>query len=70
MDRIQTQAPVLYRHLQLEAVEYSNPVPETEWLTDEVTDIEGADGIFIALLCRLLPAVSRLALAVAPPRRH
>ena len=51
VDRIQTQAPVLYRHLQLEAAEYSNPVPETEWLTDEVTDIEGTDGIFIALSC-------------------
>ena len=49
--RIQTESPVLYRHLQLEASEYNSPIAESDWFTDEVTDAEENDGIFLALSC-------------------
>lgn len=49
--RIQDEAPFLYRHIQLEAAEYNSPIPESGWLTDEVTDAEDTDGIFITLSC-------------------
>lgn len=49
--RIQDEAPFLYRHLQLEAAEYNIPIPESDWLTEELTDAEENDGIFLALSC-------------------
>ena len=49
--RIQAEAPVLYEHLQLEAGEYSIPIAESDWLTEELTDAEENDGIFLALAC-------------------
>ncbi len=49
--RIQAEAPFLYRHLQLEAGEYNSPIAEADWLSGEVTDAEGNDGIFLTLSC-------------------
>ena len=49
--RIQAEAPVLYGHLQCEAGEYSIPIAESDWLTEELTDAEENDGIFLALSC-------------------
>lgn len=49
--RIQTEAPLLYQHLQLEAAEYSSPIEESGWLTEKLSDAEDNDGIFLALSC-------------------
>lgn len=49
--RIQAEAPSLYQHLELEADEYEVPIPPSVWLTEEVSDPEGNDGIFLALGC-------------------
>lgn len=51
VDRIAVEAPVLYRHLQIEAAEYSMPIEESDWLTEVVADADGADGIFLARSC-------------------
>ena len=48
---IQAQAPLLYQHLQLQAAEFNQPIPEPEWLTTEVCGNDAQDVIFLTYGC-------------------
>ena len=49
--RIAQEAPVLFRHLQIEAADYNISDDGSDWLTVVVSDADGTDGTFLARSC-------------------
>ena len=48
---IQAQAPLLYQHLQQQAADFNQPIPQSEWLTIEVCGNDARHVIFLAHGC-------------------
>ena len=48
---VQAQAPLLYQHLQQQAADFNQPIPQSEWLTIEVCGNDARHVIFLAHGC-------------------
>lgn len=49
---IRAKAPLLYSHLEGEAQDYSPAILVSDWLTEDVSNAEGEEGLFVTLACR------------------
>lgn len=48
---IRSKAPLLYQHLEAEAQDYSPAIPASDWLTEDVSNADGEEGLFVTLAC-------------------
>ncbi|AFU44361.1 hypothetical protein C380_03175 [Acidovorax sp. KKS102] len=51
MTSVRSKAPLLYQHLESEAQDYSPAIAASDWLTEDVSNADGEEGLFVTLAC-------------------
>ncbi len=51
MTSVRSKAPLLYQHLESEAQDHSPAIAASDWLTEDVSNADGEEGLFVTLAC-------------------